>query len=85
MDQKYDILYRLYKLITNDTEQQISGTLDFFLNNLDDLEQFEEWYKSQGLALPTVTFDDLFNRWFSEREEKLKEEAFKGGYIDHLD
>jgi hypothetical protein len=85
MDLKYDILYRLYKLISNDSDQQINGTLDFFLNNLEDLEQFEEWFKSQKI-IPTETFDELFNRWFREREERLKEEAFKdASYLEQLD
>lgn len=84
MDRNYDILYRLYRLITNDSDQQISGTLDFFTNNIEDLVQFEEWYKAQELNTPAETFDELFNRWFSEREEKLKEDAFKDGYLEQM-
>lgn len=85
MVSKNDILYRLYKLVTNDSDQQISGTLDFFVNNADDLDQFEEWYKSQKVEPPAETFDELFNRWFSEREDRLREEAFKGGVLERLD
>jgi phosphoribosyl 1,2-cyclic phosphodiesterase len=79
MEKKFNILFRLYKLISNDSDQQINGTLDFFSNNYKDLEDFEAWIKEKNVNINLTNFGETFNEWFRDREEKLKEAAFNRG------